>query len=193
MGSRCSPPDNVLLLVHDDRSDVSLRHFELWEAEYAMCASRSQAAPRIAACPPATGASAWASGKYPETRSRQAVTDIRDLGPELQAVWVAADVHRDIGFEAMDGNVPDRPDLSREANEFLRLMADGMSTRQIAQELKISERSAQVLIPKILRKLGRGPDDIASPRTRQEVVQTASTGSLPRVRRNLPRPGSHDL
>jgi DNA-binding NarL/FixJ family response regulator len=76
---------------------------------------------------------------------------------------VAADVHRDIGFEAMDGDVPDRPDLSREENEFLRLMADGMSTRQIAEELKISERSAQVLIPKILRKLGRGPDDIGEP------------------------------
>jgi DNA-binding NarL/FixJ family response regulator len=71
---------------------------------------------------------------------------------------VAADVHRDIGFEAMDGDVPDRPDLSREENEFLRLMADGMSTRQIAEELKISERSAQVFIPKMLRKLGRGPD-----------------------------------
>jgi len=76
---------------------------------------------------------------------------------------VASNVHRDVGFEAMDGNVPDRPDLSREANEFLRLMADGMSTRQIAEELKISERSAQVLIPKILRKLGRGPDDIGEP------------------------------
>jgi DNA-binding CsgD family transcriptional regulator len=63
----------------------------------------------------------------------------------------------------MDGSVPDRPDLSCEANEFLRLMADGMSTRQIAEELKISERSAQVLIPKILRKLGRGPDDIGEP------------------------------
>jgi DNA-binding NarL/FixJ family response regulator len=66
--------------------------------------------------------------------------------------------HRNIGFEAMDGKVPDRPDLSREENELLRLLADGMSTRQIAVELKISERSAQVLIPKILRKLGRGPD-----------------------------------
>lgn len=63
-----------------------------------------------------------------------------------------------IGFEAMDGNVPGRPDLSRKENELLRLLADGMSTRQIAVELKISERSAQVLIPKILRKLGRGPD-----------------------------------
>ena len=63
----------------------------------------------------------------------------------------------------MDGNVPDRRDLSREENEFLRLMADGMSTRQIAEEFKISERSAQVLIPKILRKLGRSPDDIGEP------------------------------
>jgi DNA-binding CsgD family transcriptional regulator len=76
---------------------------------------------------------------------------------------VAADVPWHIGFEAMDGNVPDRPDLSREENEFLRLMADGMSTRQIAEELKISERSAQVLIPKILRKLGLGPDIGESP------------------------------
>jgi DNA-binding CsgD family transcriptional regulator len=42
-------------------------------------------------------------------------------------------------------------------------MADGMSTRQIAEEFKISERSAQVLIPKILRKLGRGPDDMGKP------------------------------
>jgi len=42
-------------------------------------------------------------------------------------------------------------------------MADGMSTRQIAEELKIGERSAQVLIPKILRKLGRSPDDIGEP------------------------------
>ena len=63
----------------------------------------------------------------------------------------------------MDGDVPDRPDLSREENEFLRLMADGMSTRQIAEELMISERSAQVLIPRLLRKLGRGPDDIGEP------------------------------
>jgi hypothetical protein len=40
-------------------------------------------------------------------------------GPDLQPVRVAVDIHRDIGFEAMDGNVPDRPDLSREENELL--------------------------------------------------------------------------
>jgi hypothetical protein len=45
-------------------------------------------------------------------------------------------------------------------------MADGMSTRQIAEELKIGERSAQVLIPKILRKLGRGLDDRGEPQVR---------------------------
>jgi len=63
----------------------------------------------------------------------------------------------------MDGNVPDRPDPSREENEFLRLMADGMSTWQIAEKLKIRQRSAEVLILKILRRLGRGPDDIGEP------------------------------
>jgi DNA-binding NarL/FixJ family response regulator len=80
------------------------------------------------------------------------------MGSDLQAVRVAADIHRDIGFEAMDGNPPDRPDLSREENELLRLMADGMSTQELAEELKISERTVETLIPKILRKLGRGPD-----------------------------------
>ena len=70
-----------------------------------------------------------------------------------------------MGFDAMDGNVPDRPDLSREEDELLRLLADGMTSRQIAEELKINERSVQVLIPKILLKLGldigklRGPHD----------------------------------
>jgi DNA-binding NarL/FixJ family response regulator len=63
----------------------------------------------------------------------------------------------------MDGNVPDRPDLSSEENEFLRLMADGMSTRQIAEELKINPRTVEVFIPKLLRKLGRGPDVDESP------------------------------
>jgi DNA-binding CsgD family transcriptional regulator len=58
----------------------------------------------------------------------------------------------------MSGDVPHRPDLSREENEILRLMADGMSTRQIAEELKVSERTAGTLIPKILRKLQRGTD-----------------------------------
>jgi len=76
---------------------------------------------------------------------------------------VAADVHRDIGFEAMDGNVPDRPDLSREEDELLRLLADGMSSREIAEELKISERSVQVLLPKILRKLGLDIGELPGP------------------------------
>jgi len=93
------------------------------------------------------------------------VTGFDTVGSDLQVVRVAADVHRDIGFEAMDGNMPDRPDLSRKESELLGLLADGMSSRQIAKELKISERSVQVLIPKILRKLGldigklRGPHD----------------------------------
>jgi DNA-binding CsgD family transcriptional regulator len=63
----------------------------------------------------------------------------------------------------MGGNVPDRPDLSREENEILRLMADGMTIRQIAEELKINPRTVEVLIPKLLRKLGRGPDAGESP------------------------------
>jgi DNA-binding NarL/FixJ family response regulator len=58
----------------------------------------------------------------------------------------------------MSGEVPDRPDLSREENMILRLLAGGMSTRQIAEESKVSERTAEVVIPKILRKLKRGTD-----------------------------------
>jgi hypothetical protein len=53
---------------------------------------------------------------------------LRDMGRICKLFRVAADVRRHIGFDAMDGNVPDRPDLSREENEILRLMADGMST-----------------------------------------------------------------
>ena len=85
-----------------------------------------------------------------------------------EAVRVA-DVHREIGFEAMDGDVPDRPDLSREENEFLRLMADGMSTRQIAEELKISERTAGGLMREIHKKLS-GPPSVRSPRPRRAWV-----------------------
>jgi DNA-binding CsgD family transcriptional regulator len=58
----------------------------------------------------------------------------------------------------MDGNVPDRPDLSREENQFLQRMANGMSSRQIAEELKINVRTVETLMREILRKLGLGPD-----------------------------------
>jgi DNA-directed RNA polymerase specialized sigma24 family protein len=39
----------------------------------------------------------------------------------------------------------------------------GMSSREIAEELKISERSVQVLIPKILRKLGLDIGELPGP------------------------------
>jgi DNA-directed RNA polymerase specialized sigma24 family protein len=56
----------------------------------------------------------------------------------------------------MDGNVPNRPDLSREEKELLRLRR--MSTRELAEELKLNERTVEKLIIPRLRRLGRGPD-----------------------------------
>jgi DNA-binding NarL/FixJ family response regulator len=76
---------------------------------------------------------------------------------DLQAVRVAADVREDIAFEAMDGQVPPRPDLSSEKNDVLSLIADGISARELAEELKISERTAHLLTTKIYPKLSCRP------------------------------------
>jgi hypothetical protein len=66
-----------------------------------------------------------------------------------------------------------------------------MSTRQIA-ELKISERSAQVLIPKILRKLGRGPD-LGEPQVRMtEGLRSLLETLDPLTRNDLRRVLIHD-
>jgi len=59
----------------------------------------------------------------------------------------------------MMANVPDRPDLSPEENETLRLMTEGMTSRQIAAELKVSVRTAETVIRKIYGKLKGGPDE----------------------------------
>jgi DNA-binding NarL/FixJ family response regulator len=73
----------------------------------------------------------------------------------------------DIGFEVMDGKVPDRPDLSPQKNKVLRLMADGASTRDLAKEVKISERTAGGLITETYKKLSRPPDTDEPPVTHE--------------------------
>jgi hypothetical protein len=58
----------------------------------------------------------------------------------------------------MDGKVPGRPDLSPQENKVLRLMAEGLSTRDLAEELKISEPTASGLMREIYKKLSQPPD-----------------------------------
>jgi DNA-binding NarL/FixJ family response regulator len=80
------------------------------------------------------------------------------VGPDLQAVRVAADVYGDLGFYAMDGEVPARPDLSPQENDVLRSIADGISARELAETMYIRERSTQFLITEIYPRLSRHPD-----------------------------------
>jgi DNA-binding CsgD family transcriptional regulator len=81
-----------------------------------------------------------------------------DPRPDQQPVRVSADVGEGIAFEAMDGQVPPRPDLSPEKNDVLRLIADGISAGELAEELKISERTAHLLIMNFYPRLSRRPD-----------------------------------
>ena len=80
---------------------------------------------------------------------------------------MAADVRGDIGFVAMGGKVPGRPDLSPQENKVLRLMADGASVRELAEELKISKQTAGGLIREIYKKLSRPPEIDEPPGTHE--------------------------
>ncbi len=66
------------------------------------------------------------------------------------------------------GKVPARPDLSPQENDVLRFIADGMSARELAEKMYISERSAQFLITEIYPRLSRHPDADEDRRERGE-------------------------
>jgi DNA-binding NarL/FixJ family response regulator len=62
----------------------------------------------------------------------------------------------DIWFNAMDANVPPRPDVSRRENEVLRLPEE-MTTPELAEKLKVSERTIEGIYAKVHQRLRRVP------------------------------------
>jgi DNA-binding NarL/FixJ family response regulator len=90
------------------------------------------------------------------------------LGPEVAAKLVAA-----VG--APRGAGPLRGRLSGREREVLRLIADGLPTKQIAQQLGIGERTVKFHTASLLRKLGA--DNRA-----QAVALAAQRGLLARPR-----------
>ncbi len=96
-----------------------------------------------------------------------------NVRPErLVALWIDC---RSLGFDAeaeltIDLSSQDRPGLSRREIDILELVAEGATTREIAERLYLSVHTIRNHVRRILTKLGA--------RSRSEAVATALTNHL---------------
>ena len=73
--------------------------------------------------------------------------------PRKLAARTMRDLVDDVGGRAMERGTPGLDALSPREEEILRLLADGMTDREIGEALTISTRTVETHVSNILRKL----------------------------------------